>query len=73
MRNPCCDSSMKLIKELISVLLHLLEEQQELNLDLNHSPGSQTVFDTMREDGIMEGNSVTESGVQVGISIEHLL
>lgn len=51
MQNPCCDSSMKQIKEVIWVLLQILEEEQELNLDLNHSTNH--IFDTIREDCIM--------------------
>lgn len=53
MGNPWSESSVKQVKEVISVLLQMLEEKQELNLDLNHSTSSQAVFDAMREDGIM--------------------
>lgn len=43
---------MKQIKEVVSMLLQMLEEEQELNLDQNHGTGSQAVFDAVREDGI---------------------
>lgn len=53
MWNPWSDSSVKQIKEVVSMLLQMLEEEQELNLDQNHGTGSQAVFDAVREDGIM--------------------
>lgn len=53
MWNSWSDSSVKQIKEVISVLLQMLEEERGLNLDQNHSTGSQAVFGAVGEDGIM--------------------
>lgn len=53
MWNSWSDSSVKQIKEVISVLLQMLEEERGLNLDQNHSTGSQGVFGAVGEDGIM--------------------
>lgn len=54
----------------------MVEEEHELSLDQNHRPGSQAVLMQWGKMASCNGiaqTSITEAGLHVSISVEHLL